>query len=507
MGCPALWTSSRLRLEEPKAVRLAVSTSHPAALVDALARSLGARKIETHISWVLLAKELAYKFKKPVRLPFVDYSTLEARRYFCEEEIRLNRRLAPSLYLGVASVTGTPQAPRLDVTVGPALEYAVCMRRFSPGSPFDKQLEEGRLPPDEVDRFAALVARFHAQAPRAGVGDGYASPQIRRGAALSALEGVQASASPVEHTWLRTWLESESAVLAPLWESRLAEGWVREGHGDLHLSNVVSCDGSVLAFDCIEFDPALRWIDVVDDAAFAVMDFCALGRSDYAYRFLNGWLDHLGDHDGVRMLRYSAVYRALVRSLVAQLRGGEEPLARRYLNTALAWAGSGQPRLTITHGLPGSGKTYASQALLERQGAIRLRSDVERKRLFGLGMLDDSRAKGLDLYSAEAGARTYQHLLATARKLLLAGYPVILDAAFLRRGERAQALALAQELEVPFSILACEAPFPVLHARLRARREDASEADCGVLEQLRPSVEPLTTQERVFVQAPAESRA
>jgi aminoglycoside phosphotransferase family enzyme/predicted kinase len=482
-------------------------TADPAALVEALARSMGAQTIETHISWILLTGKFAYKFKKPVRLPFVDYSTLEARRHFCEEEIRLNRRLAPSLYLGVSRVAGTLQAPRLDGADGPALEYAVCMRRFPAGALFDEQMQEGHLRPDEVDRFAALVAGFHAQAPRAGVGDGYASPRMRRSAPLSALEGLRTLAGASEYAHLQAWLETEAAALEPMWESRLAQGWVREGHGDLHLSNVVSCDGEVLAFDCVEFNPSLRWIDVVDDSAFAVMDFCALGRTDFAYRFLNGWLDHLGDHDGLQMLRYAVVYRALVRSLAAQLRGNQEPLARNYLSTALNWTASGQPRLTITHGLPGSGKTHASQALLERQGAIRLRSDVERKRLFGLGMLDDSRQKGLDLYGAEAGARTYQHLLATARKLLLAGYPVILDAAFLRREERGRALALAQELSVPFSILACEAPLAVLHARLRARRGDASEADSNVLEQLRPVAEPLTAQELAFVEAPAAAGA
>lgn len=486
-------------------MKLAVSVIDPATLVDALARSLVARKIETHISWVLLTGEFAYKFKKPVRLSFVDYSTLQARRHFCEEEIRLNRRLAPSLYLGVSRVTGTPEAPQLDGSCGPALEYAVCMRRFAPGSLFGERLSDGCLQPDEVDRFAALVARFHARAPQAKVGDGYASAQIRRDSAVSALNGVRALASPDEQARLRTWLESEAAALAPLWASRLAHGWVREGHGDLHLSNVVISDGAVLAFDCVEFDPMLRWIDVVDDAAFAVMDFCALGRSDFAYRFLNGWLDHLGDHDGLRMLRYSVVYRALVRSSVASLPGNQDALARSYLNTALAWAVCGQARLTITHGLPGSGKTYASQQILERQGAIRLRSDVERKRLFGLDMLDDSRRKGLNLYDGQTGLRTYQHLLATARKLLLAGYPVILDAAFLRYQEREAAFMLARELQVPFSILACEAPLSVLRARLRARQGDASEADSGVLEQLRHQVEPLTAQERAFVRAPAEA--
>jgi predicted kinase len=252
----------------------------------------------------------------------------------------------------------------------------------------------------------------------------------------------------------------------------------------------------VAAFDCIEFDPALRWIDVIDDIAFPVMDFSARGRSNFAFRLLNAWLDRTGDHNGLPMLRFSAVYRALVRSQVAHLRGDNGVSGRRYLETAIAWTKAPQRRLVITHGLPGSGKSFESQRLLEREGAIRIRSDVERKRLFGLDMLEDSRAKGLDLYTADATARTYDRLLELARVALQAGYPVVLDAAFLNRSERDAARELAHELQVPFSILACEAPVEVLRARLLARLDDASEADATVLEQLRTSAEPLGADER-----------
>ena len=191
-----------------------------------------------------------------------------------------------------------------------------------------------------------------------------------------------------------------------------------------------------------EFDPALRWIDVLDDAAFPVMDFVAHGRHDFAFRFINEWLDRTGDHGGLPALRFSVVYRALVRAQVEHLRSAGSVAARQYFETAQAWTRPGDARLFITHGLPGSGKTFISQHVLEQGGAIRLRSDVERKRLFGLRMLEDSRAKGMNLYGAEATARTYEHLFGMARMALQAGYPVILDAAFLRRAERTQALVL-----------------------------------------------------------------
>ncbi|WP_411879797.1 AAA family ATPase [Polaromonas sp. YR568] len=474
-------------------------------LVHTLAGVLPARVIETHISWVLLGPELAWKIKKPVRLPFVDYTGLQARRHFCEEEVRLNRRLAPSLYLGVTRITGTPHSPELDGE-GPVLEYAVRMRRFAPGALFSEKADAGELGTADIDELAALLAGFHENAPRADAAGGFAGAPQRRQAALAALDGARPLMDDAAHAALGAWLEAEAAALAPLWAARLADGRVRECHGDLHLANIVRLDDGVAAFDGIEFDPALRWIDVIDDIAFVVMDLWANQQRDLCFRFLNAWLDVTGEHGGLPALRFAVVYRALVRAQVAQLRDAGSPAARRYLDTALAWAAPAaahaSARLSITHGLPGSGKTFASQRIVEHEGAIRLRSDVERKRLHGLGMLEDSRAKGVDLYQAEAGARTYAHLFAMARTALRAGYPVILDAAFLRRAERDQAHALALDLRVPFGIVDCEAPLDVLRARLLARRGDASEADGAVLNRLRETAEPLSSSERAYAQAP-----
>ena len=471
------------------------------ALVESLARSLPAQLVETHISWVLLAADTAWKIKKPVRLSFVDYSTLELRRHFCEEELRLNRRLAPSLYLGVTRITGTPSAPVLNGS-GQAQEYAVRMRRFPDGALFGEQLAAETLRDEDVDRLAWLVAGLQQRSPASDAADGFALPEQRRRVALAALAGTSAIATEPEQALLQEWLETSAAALAPLWSARRQSGAVREGHGDLHLDNVVRLVGGVEAFDCIEFDPALRWIDVLDDIAFAVMDFSARGRDDLAFRLLNLWLDISGDHGALPGLRFAVVYRALVRAQVEQLRTpGGGASARRYLDTALAWTQAARPRLSITHGLPGSGKTFASQALLQREGAIRLRSDVERKRLFGLRPFESSTDRGLDLYAASATDRTYGQLFAFARDALQAGYPVVLDAAFLRRDERKQALLLARELGVPFSILHCEASPAVLQERLLARRGDASEAEVAVLEALQAGAEPLTGEELGFVVA------
>ncbi|MDE2607642.1 MAG: AAA family ATPase [Burkholderiales bacterium] len=472
----------------------ATAPADSAALVRRLAQRLHARLVETHISWVLLLPDLAYKFKKPVRLPFLDYSTPERRRHFCEEEVRLNRRLAPSLYLGVARLGGTPEEPAFDVP-GPVLDYAVRMRRFPDEALLSARAAAGSIDARDTDRLAAHLADFHRGAAPVTQPAG-ATLQART---LAALEGSAALFDPAEREVLSAWIVQESGRVVPLWRERRAAGHARECHGDLHLANLLELDGAIAAFDCIEFDDDLRCIDVVEDAAFTQMDLAAHGLPAFAARFMNAWLEATGEYEGVPGLRLCLVYRALVRATVHQLRapGGAE--ARRYALEALAWSRSAAPRLVITHGLPGSGKTYASQQLLEATGAIRIRSDVERKRLYGLDALADSQASGVAIYTREAGRQTYGRLFTLARMLLAAGWPVVLDAAFLLRGERARARELARELKVPFSILDCDAPLEVLRQRLRLRRSDASEADVAVLEKLRLAAEPLDEEEQAAV--------
>ncbi|MES2482906.1 MAG: phosphotransferase, partial [Pseudomonadota bacterium] len=284
-----------------------------------LAARLGARLVETHISWVLLGEREAFKLKKPLRMPFLDYSTPEARRHCCEEEVRINARLAPGLYLGVVSVHGTPQDPRIGGD-GPVLDWAVRMRRFDDGALFGERLAQQRLAPAEVDAMADLLAAFHEAASVADATQGLGTGDRRRAAALAALEGASAALQPVDQNALQAWLLRESHRLAPCWAARLAARRIRECHGDLHLDNLLWIDGAPAAFDGIEFNPALRWIDVADDIAFPVMDLAARGRPDFAWRLLNRWLDHTGDHGALGVLRFAAAYRALVRAQVALLR-------------------------------------------------------------------------------------------------------------------------------------------------------------------------------------------
>ncbi|MEO8805535.1 MAG: AAA family ATPase [Burkholderiaceae bacterium] len=460
--------------------------------------------METHISWILLTELLAYKLKKPVQLPFVDFSTLALRKHFCEEELRLNRRLAPSLYLGVVPVCGSAQAPQLNGP-GEPIDYAVCMRRFAPGALLSERLAAGELLPQHLEGLARTVAAFHQHAsiaPPAPAGDAE-----RRVIApvLGVLQQLRVFCGAARIGALESWVGAQAHSLRETWDERQHDGRVRDCHGDLHLANAVLLDGDATAFDCIEFDPALRRIDVISDIAFLTMDLKANGRSDLAFRFLDAYLQCSGDYAGVPVLRFYEVYRALVRALVGHLRAAAQGVPASavdpdYLACAERIAKGGDtPRLLITHGVSGSGKSTISQQLLAAGGAIRLRSDVERKRLFGITALERSVDRA-QIYAPDATLRTFGRLAECARTALRAGYPVIVDAAFLRRAERDRFRALAAELRVPFTILHCTAGEASLRervARRSASRNDASEADLAVLERQQEFGESLAGDERV----------
>lgn len=453
------------------------------------------RLVETHISWVLLGRTQAWKLKKPVRLPFLDFTTLAARRRFCDEELRLNRRLAPSLYLDVVEVRDAAR-PQFGAA-GELVDVAVRMRRFADGALWSEQVAAGTLSAQQVDALSRRLARFHRDAARPPVGADFGSAAAQRRVTRKLVDGIDRMRPAGPWPALREWLEQRLQPLDPLWQARREAGRVRECHGDLHLANVVQLGDESTAFDAIEFDDELRWIDVLDDIAFLVMDLLAHDRRALAFRLLDGWLEGSGDHDGLPALRFYLVRRALVRWLVRSL--GPATEGPDYLALAARLAQGADARLAITHGLPGSGKSLVSQRMLEVAGAIRLRSDVERKRLFGLDALasSDGQVPG-GIYDAAATARTYARLHHAAGTVLTAGWPVIVDAAFLRRGERAQFAALAASLPVPLSIIECRADTSVLRQRIverQARGGDASEADLAVLERLRAVDEPLEAQE------------
>ena len=477
----------------------------------------GFELIETHISWVLLTGHYAYKIKKPVNLGFVDFSTLQKRHHYCQEELRLNRRLAPMLYLEVVAFTGTPRHPVIGGK-GTPFEYAVKMKQFPSDALLDQVLERDELRPPHIDQLARDVADFHARIAVADANSPFGEPDVVHGHAmdnfitLRQLIAEEKKRELIES--LAQWSEERFRQLMEVLAERKADGHIRECHGDMHLGNMVLLDGRVVVFDCIEFNPSLNWIDVISELAFLVMDLEQRGRSDFAFRFLNGELERSGDYPGIRLLTYYLVYRAMVRAKVAGIRLSQMPSGsaeqreqerelQRYLLLAERYTRPPKPRLFITHGLSGSGKTHLTQPLLERLRAIRIRSDVERKRMFGLApeARSDS-AVDQGIYTPRTSQRLYGHLHTLAEQIVKSGYPVIVDATFLKRSHRDRFRKLAQRLGVPFTILDFRADTALLRARIlqRSREEkDASEATLAVLDHQLADREPLAADERPWV--------
>jgi uncharacterized protein len=482
------------RRASPRQARsLATALTDPACYRHEVGKILLA---ETHISWVFLTGRYAYKVKKPIKLPFLDFSSLRRRHHFCVEELRLNRRLAPELYLGVVPIGGSPAAPRVGRR--PAFEYAVKMLQFDPGDRLDRRLKRKAVPRSALLEFASTLAEFHGRLkPVHNDPTGRAA----RAAALdnfSALEPNASGSTRRRLDALRSWTEREGTSLATVFAERTSAGAERECHGDLHLENLLWRNGSIVAYDALEFDRALREIDVVSEASFLAMDLIAHRRSDLAFDFLNRYLEVSGDYEGIDVLRFYLVYRALVRAKVraikaAQAGGGaaEDP----YVETAQALRRDRRPLLLITHGLSGSGKTTITDALVGRLKALRVRSDLERKRLHGIAVgARTGSAVGEGLYAAGATQLTYERLATLADRMLRHGFDAIVDATFLRRRERLVFRQIAAANGSRFAILDCTAPAAELRRRVRARfkaARDASEATLAVLERQLVDQEPL----------------
>jgi aminoglycoside phosphotransferase family enzyme/predicted kinase len=474
----------------------------------------GFELIETHISWVLLTGEFVYKIKKPVDFGFLDFSTLDKRRFYCEEELRLNRRLAPQLYLEVVTIQGSDDAPVLNGQ-GEILEYAVKMRQFPQAGQLDRQLEMQGLDHSVIDKLAEKVARFHLSIPPIDKDSDYGDVEHVSHPVLENFEQVRASiqdeAMLVRLDKLEQWSKQQLTSLKNSIEERKAQGFIRECHGDMHLRNIAVWQDEIVIFDCIEFNQNLYQVDVMSDIAFLVMDLEDRQQPALAQRFLNRYLEITGDYAGLQLLLFYKVYRAMVRAKVDALRCAQETTGseeykqtlqefEQYIELAEEYTCATSPVLMINMGLSGSGKSVGSRLLAEQFPAIMLRSDVERKRLFNVAV-DAEVDKALEarLYSKEATTKTYNYLVALAQGLLRAGYSVIIDAANLKQWQRQLFIDLAANEKVPGLIMAYHADEAILKQRVieRAKRkDDVSDADLEVLEMQLTSHEPLTDDEQ-----------
>ena len=465
--------------------------------------------LQTHISYVLLTGTYAYKIKKAVSLPFLDFSTLAFRKHYCEEELRINRRLAPELYLDVVPITGTQQAPRMNGD-GKAIEYAVKMIQFPDADRLDRVAERGELGNVQIRALGRKIADFH---DAVAVADGrapFADSERLRGEVMENFNTLSAQALPenvlslLEN--LRSWSARSLVDLGAQFRARKQAGKVRECHGDMHLANMALLEGQITIFDALEFNENLRWIDVQSELAFLAMDLDYRALPGLGWLLVSAYLEGTGDYVGLRVFRHYKVYRAMVRAKVAALRARqcqagtpehEEAVAELVSHVELAnecLQPSERTPLIITHGLSGSGKSRLCERLLQTLGAVCVRSDVERQRLARAGEIPADA-----LYSSPGITQTYEALASRARMIIECGYPAIVDATFLKHHHRLRFLDLAKELRVPFVILSLGAPAGTLEARIANRQgqaDNVSEATLDVLRQQRDDLEELNPEER-----------
>ncbi len=513
MPTPALESSSQTRLVE----RLTNPRVFGASCSEV-------RVVETHISYVLLTGPYAFKIKKAVSLGFLDFTTLDARRFYCERELALNSRFARDIYLDVVRITGTPDDPHINGT-GRVIEYAVKMREFPQEAVLTHVLGVGALSAAHIDRLAAEVASFHLAAATVPDGSRFGSADEVLALAIENFTEIDPLVKSRRDrralATVRAWTECEHGTHRATLAARRAHGFVRACHGDLHLGNIALIDDRPTLFDCIEFNETMRWTDVMADVGFLVMDLIDRGHPDYAARFLNGYLESTGDYDGLRVLRFYTVYRAMVRAKVAgmraaqagdaQLREASAQQCGEYLHLARRIARSVDHGLIMTHGPAGSGKTTATQTLLECLNAVRTRTDVERKRLHQLpASARTGSMLSAGLYAPAETDRTYAALATIVRTVLEAGYVAIADGTFLRRRYRDQLAAIARDLRVPFVILDFVADEVTLAARVLGRQRqggDASEADLTVLQRQLETADPIGPDEVAATLRVAADRA
>lgn len=472
---------------------------------------------QTHISWVLLTGDYAYKIKKPMDFGFLNFSTLEKRKFFCQQEVALNKRLAPDLYLDVVPISGSEDAPRLGDDSAP-FEYAIRMKQFDGDRLLSNLQAEGAVTSTHIESLALQIADFHSQIRQADESMTLGDPAEVLAPAQQNFDQIREmltdKAALNQLGQLEGWMQDTFTRLEPLFAKRKETGMIRECHGDIHLGNVAlieSADGdNVTLFDCIEFNDEFRWIDVISDAGFLVMDLEARGEDKLARHFINQYLELTGDYQGIQLLPFYKAYRALVRAKVTRFmladpsiddatRTAFEADYQRYIDLAESYTVFEQPFMLITHGVSGSGKSSISRAVIQELGVIRIRSDVERKRLFGLTGDQSSHSElNEGIYTPEATQQTYVTLAQLADCVIHSATPVIIDATNLKRWQRDALRDKAEQLGVPALTLSFTASKETLERRIKKRLtagNDASEADLAVLYKQLTEQDPIAEDE------------
>ncbi|MBD2579169.1 AAA family ATPase [Oscillatoria sp. FACHB-1406] len=472
--------------------------------------------LQTHASYVFLTGDYTYKIKKSVNFGFFDYSTLEKRQHFCQEELRMNRDLAPEIYLEVLPITCDGERYTLQGK-GAIIEYAIKMRQFPQTMLWSHLFEQGELTIEWMEELGRTVAAFHQSAKtndyirsfgevekiKAAFDENYqqSEPYIGRVQTQQQFEETKQFSD--------RFFECERDLL----KQRQARGKIREVHGDLHLKNICLWEGKVRLFDRIEFNEEFRFVDTMYDVAFAVMDLEARGRVDLGNAFLNTYLERTGDWEGLQVLPLYLSRQAYVRAKVNSFllddaavppeeKEKAKEAAENYYRLAWNYTKTHRGRVAMMSGLSGSGKSTVARQLGREWGAIHLRSDAVRKHLAGL----DLQERGDDtIYTPEMNQKTYGRLLELAEMLVQRGFSAILDAKYDRVALRKPVVELCESLQVPLQILYCNAPLDVLRDRVAARSGDISDATPELLARQRAAFESFTPAEQRYVRAVEEN--
>jgi aminoglycoside phosphotransferase family enzyme/predicted kinase len=456
------------------------------------------KRIDTHGAVVFLAGERAYKLKRAVKFPYMDFSTVDRRAAMCAAEIEINRQLAPEIYLGTAPVRrdhdGKLALGEIGETAATAIDWLVVMHRFDEDGLLDRMAERGALTPELMTALGARVARFHdGLAP---IKSAFCMPDDYRHSVAADVRQMREAGDRLDPSTSEALAEAMPKALEPHMElvaRRVAAGAVRRCHGDLHLRNIVLIDGWPVPFDAIEFSERIANIDVLYDLSFTLMDLCERMLRPLANRLLNEWLWRIAEladaphEEALALLPMFLSRRASIRAFVdaqaAAVSGADASRACDYQKVALSFLRPAPPRLVAIGGLSGSGKTTLAlkmaPAIGRTPGAVVVRSDVERKRRAGVALEDRMPAGS---YTLQASAQVYNAFLARAERVLRAGHSVVLDAVFARADERADAEALALKVGVPFEGIWLDVPKEVAQARVANRNSDASDATPAVIE-------------------------
>lgn len=472
------------------------------------------RVLQTHISVVFIADDLVYKIKKPVNFGFLDFTTLEKRRFFCQQEVVLNSRFSKDLYLGVVAIYEDPSGVNL-LGDGAEIEAAVLMRRVHESQTMQKMLEDERITPEILDRIADRLAYFHSQAATSTEITSFGSSEV----IFHNLRENFEQTKPYIGRTIKDRTHEEVSRLAMsfleahkgLFQQRMRQGFIRDCHGDLHLDHVVIVDG-IMLYDCIEFNDRFRYGDTASDLAFLLMDLDFRGYPAFSERISKRYAASSGDRAILQLLPFYKSYRAFVRGKVLGFTLDEPEVSSQEKESARAMAGDyfrlalayfkppPPPALIITSGLMGTGKSYLAKRLGTRLGIEPFRSDEVRKEVHGLPTTEHRLDKyGQGIYRPDATERTYKAILAEARQRLRRRESVILDASFMQFRYRMAARELASGTKATFSLVECVCPDETIRQRVEARRKDnkePSDATWEIFPDQKARFEPIRVEEQ-----------